>query len=181
MWQISSACVCLLATWSHWKCNFCSQILITVLIRGHTFGVLILLFEPVAWNRLHTKPRPGFGYLRNYLFLSGFALKWQNRKFFNSLIYGSFTQNRHDLRSHISREFLELWRRRHRHVGVATIDTPSNLGLRNLFWYSNLLKDNFLTHDTAETITLSVQEFKSTNKQMSVLLQTCEILSCNRF
>ena len=42
-------------------------------------------------------------------FLSGFPLKWRNRKYFCSLIYGSFTQNRHKLRSNISCESLQLW------------------------------------------------------------------------
>ena len=35
----------------------------------------------------------------NLPFLSGFPLEWHNKKYFCSLIHGSFTQNRHNLQS----------------------------------------------------------------------------------
>jgi len=45
-------------------------------------------------------------------FLSGFPFKWRNREYFCSFNHASFTQNRPNLRSNISCEFLQLWRKR---------------------------------------------------------------------
>jgi len=42
-------------------------------------------------------------------FVSGFPLTWNNQKFFFSLIYCSFTQNRPKLRSNLFCKFLQLW------------------------------------------------------------------------
>ena len=45
-------------------------------------------------------------------FWSGFPLKWHNPKYSCSSIHESFTQDRPNSRSNLSREFLQFWRRR---------------------------------------------------------------------
>ena len=62
-------------------------------------------------NGLHEKPDQDSVFVK-LPFLSGFPFKWHSQKYFCSLIHGSFTQNRPNLRSNLSREFLQLWRRR---------------------------------------------------------------------
>jgi len=87
-------------------------------------GVCCFVLLTQGWGKLETRPSSSRAFetccTRNPTrmwtfvklpFLSGFPLKWRNRKYFCSLIYGSFTQNRLNLRSNISCEFLQLWHR----------------------------------------------------------------------
>jgi len=124
--------------------------------------------------RVARETRPGFGHLWNYL--SWVFFYWNGTIGNTSVSWFMVFSPKIDIIwvQTFAANCCNFCVGGHRHVGIVTVDMLSNLGTRNLFCYhQSQIHDSIISRPTKQQKTkiLLVQEFKSRNNQMSVLLQ----------